>query len=60
MKKKTKRKLKKRYQEMQKDKNKILALCLSNTVVPPKPTNYSFPRFEREELIDTSQTQIFK
>ncbi len=23
-------------------------------------TNYNFPRFERSELIDTSQTQIFK
>ncbi len=22
--------------------------------------NYNFPRFERSELIDTSQTQIFK
>lgn len=25
-----------------------------------KPIDYSFPRFERSELIDTSQTQIFK
>ena len=23
-------------------------------------TNYNFPRYERQELIDTSQTQIFK
>lgn len=23
-------------------------------------TDYNFPRFERSELIDTSQTQIFK
>lgn len=25
-----------------------------------KPIDYNFPRFERSELIDTSQTQIFK
>ena len=25
-----------------------------------KPTDYNFPKFERSELIDTSQTQIFK
>lgn len=25
-----------------------------------KPVDYNFPKFERSELIDTSQTQIFK
>ena len=25
-----------------------------------KPIDYIFPKFERSELIDTSQTQIFK
>ncbi len=25
-----------------------------------KPIDYNFPKFERSELIDTSQTQIFK
>ena len=25
-----------------------------------KPVGYNFPKFERSELIDTSQTQIFK
>jgi hypothetical protein len=25
-----------------------------------KPVNYNFPKFECSELIDTSQTQIFK
>lgn len=25
-----------------------------------EPINYNFPKFERPELIDTSQTQMFK
>ncbi len=58
MKKKTKQKIRKRFEKMQEDERKIISVCPWG-VVAPKPTNYNFPRFERSELIDTSQTQIF-
>ena len=50
---------KERFEKMQEDERKIISVCPWG-VVAPKPTNYNFPRFERSELIDTSQTQIFK
>ena len=59
MKKKTKQKIRKRFEKMQEDERKIISAC-SWGVVAQKPTNYNFPKFERSELIDTSQTQIFK
>lgn len=59
MKKKTKQKIRKRFEKMQEDERKIISACPWG-VVAPKLTNYNFPKFERSELIDTSQTQIFK
>ena len=38
----------------------IYWLCRNCTVESTSTTDYNFPHFEREELIDTSQTQIFK
>ena len=40
----------------------IYWLCpnCNSTVESTSATDYNFPRFERSELIDTSQTLIFK
>ena len=40
----------------------IYWLCseCNSTIESTSTTDYNFPRFERSELIDTSQTQIFK
>ena len=59
MKRKTKQKIRKRLEKMQEDERKIISVCPWG-VVAPEPTIYNFRRFERSELIDTSQTQIFK